>query len=211
MKFAIPWILVVALLGGGYLLFSSNNEKSAQIAKLTQQTTELETLRAENEELKKIPAQNDEIARLKKDNAELLRLRAESAQLHRQIKDLTTQLAQAQAQGNQAQLAQQKLAGENQALQSQAQKLQQSATRTPAQEQANGCIYNLRLIETAKQQWAVENKKGADATPTAADLAPFFPANLQIVCPAGGAYSVNSIGVLATCSVAGHAIPTAAK
>ncbi|MGH7994663.1 MAG: DUF4190 domain-containing protein, partial [Limisphaerales bacterium] len=38
----------------------------------------------------------------------------------------------------------------------------------------NACINNLRQIEAAKQQWALENGKKADDVPTAEDLKPFF-------------------------------------
>jgi prepilin-type N-terminal cleavage/methylation domain-containing protein len=44
--------------------------------------------------------------------------------------------------------------------------------RTTAQ--ANACINNLRQIDGAKQEWALENKQAATATPTAPQLQPYM-------------------------------------
>ena len=57
MKTALPWILVVVLLGGVYFLYSGGKSKDADIARLTQENQEVEKLRAENADLKKLPAQ----------------------------------------------------------------------------------------------------------------------------------------------------------
>jgi RNA polymerase sigma factor (sigma-70 family) len=74
----------------------------------------------------------------------------------------------------------------------------------------NACINNLRLIDAAKQQWALEFKKHLSETPTQEDLQPYlgrggngeFP-----VCPDGGVYTIKSVGEAPTCSVSGHALP----
>ncbi len=69
------------------------------------------------------------------------------------------------------------------------------------------CINNLRQIDGAKQQWALENRRPATALPTAQDLLPYFR-NIQMpVCPAGGQYSINAVNALPTCSTPGHALP----
>ena len=44
--------------------------------------------------------------------------------------------------------------------------------RTTAQQ--NACINNLRQIDGAKQEWALENKQAATATPTAANIQPYM-------------------------------------
>src|SRR5437868_8516174 len=44
--------------------------------------------------------------------------------------------------------------------------------RTSAQ--ANACINNLRQIDGAKQQWALENKAAATATPALTDIQPYM-------------------------------------
>src|SRR5271157_5460704 len=40
--------------------------------------------------------------------------------------------------------------------------------------QMNACINNLRLIDGAKQQWALEQHQGATATPQATDIQPYL-------------------------------------
>jgi len=67
------------------------------------------------------------------------------------------------------------------------------------------CVNNLRQIDTAKAQWALENGKTSTATPDPSQLTPYighgsgaFPA-----CPLspGGspAYNVNTVGAAPTC------------
>jgi preprotein translocase subunit SecD len=189
MKSILPWVIIVALLGGVYFLYTANKEKDAQLAKLSADSDELENLRAENEKLKKMPAESDELTRLRKESADLLRLRGETQRLRDENKQLTAQLAAARAQSSQAQ----QLAGENEVLRSQTQKLQEA--QATAQQQTDACINNLRLIDTAKQQWALDNKKTVADVPTGEDLAPYL-ANVttnQLICPAGGSYSINAV------------------
>jgi type II secretory pathway pseudopilin PulG len=80
--------------------------------------------------------------------------------------------------------------------------------RTTSQE--NACINNLRLIDAAKQQWALQNRKQSTDTPTMKELQPFLGrgANGEFpTCPAGGTYTIGSVGEKPTCSVAGHVLP----
>lgn len=79
--------------------------------------------------------------------------------------------------------------------------------RARATSQMNACINNLRQIDAAKQQWALEKSKTADAIPTAPDLLPFFKDGIFPVCPSGGSYTLNAVGELPSCSVAGHVLP----
>lgn len=75
----------------------------------------------------------------------------------------------------------------------------------------NTCINNLRLIDGAKQQWALDNNKTANDTPTAQDLDKYFngpnPGFDALHCPEGGTYSINKVSEPPTCSVPGHQIP----
>jgi hypothetical protein len=210
MKAAIPWVCVLALLGGVYFLYSAGKTKEAELAQLRQQSDELVQLRKDNEELKKVAAQVDEVVRLRKDNEDLLRLRNEVRQLREQGKDLTAKLQVAQSQGAQAQRQQQelsKVAAENQALRDQTQKFQQVNALAQAQSQLNDCINNLRQLDGAKQQWALENKKPANAIPTVADIQPYLVnKGAGLICPAGGSYTLNSLQAAPTCSVPGHVL-----
>jgi hypothetical protein len=73
--------------------------------------------------------------------------------------------------------------------------------------QLNACINNLRQIDAAKQQWALENDKTAYAVPSAQDLLPYLSNLVFPVCPSGGTYTINAVGVPPTCSVPGHVLP----
>jgi len=51
--------------------------------------------------------------------------------------------------------------------------------------QKNACINNLRQIDGAEQQWALELKQPGSATPAYADISAYM--RNAVVCPAGGA------------------------
>ena len=75
-----------------------------------------------------------------------------------------------------------------------------------ATSQANACINNLRQIDAAANQFALENKKKTgDPAPTlTADLTPYIKLNSASSipgCPAGGTYHDPSVGAIPTCSL----------
>jgi prepilin-type N-terminal cleavage/methylation domain-containing protein len=51
--------------------------------------------------------------------------------------------------------------------------------------QMNACINNLRQIDGAAQQWALETKQATNATPAFSDISSYLKSS--VVCPAGGA------------------------
>ncbi|HYV27120.1 MAG TPA: prepilin-type N-terminal cleavage/methylation domain-containing protein [Candidatus Eisenbacteria bacterium] len=67
------------------------------------------------------------------------------------------------------------------------------------------CAVNRKNIDGVKLQWAAENKLPLTAVPTDADL---FGKSAYIEhkpdCPAGGAYSLNSIEAKCTCNFPVH-------
>jgi len=73
-----------------------------------------------------------------------------------------------------------------------------------ATSQQNACINNLRQIDAAAQQFALENrKKTGDAISYPTDLSPYIKlnANQSIPpCPAGGSYACATVGNNPTCS-----------
>jgi len=75
--------------------------------------------------------------------------------------------------------------------------------------QQNACINNLRQLDAAKNQWALENNKKTGDACTADDLKPY----LRLIkgqlpkCPAGGIYIIGPIGETPKCSVPGHVLP----
>ena len=81
--------------------------------------------------------------------------------------------------------------------------------------QMNACINNLRQIDGAKQQWALETKQSTDATPTYTQISPYL--KNAIVCPAGGSvttfsgsYTINAVSTNPVCQILGatHIMPS---
>ena len=75
--------------------------------------------------------------------------------------------------------------------------------------QKNACINNLRMIDSGKQQWALENKKSDADTPPDASVALYIKNNRFPTCPAGGTYTTGAVNTDPTCSKSadGHALP----
>jgi len=63
------------------------------------------------------------------------------------------------------------------------------------------CTMNLEAVQSAKTLWGLDNKKGDNDTPTEDDLKPHLKDNTFPSCPKGGTYTINALGVRATCSV----------
>lgn len=76
--------------------------------------------------------------------------------------------------------------------------------------QRNACINNLRQIDAAKDQWALENGKTTGTPVTEDDIKPYIKldayGNLPR-CPAGGKYTIGNVGEKPTCSIPGHELP----
>ncbi|MDX1950668.1 MAG: type II secretion system protein [Verrucomicrobiota bacterium] len=77
--------------------------------------------------------------------------------------------------------------------------------------QKNACINNLRQIDGAKEQWALENKKSqgtaveTDATSKAA-VNEYLKGKVTPNCPSSGTYDYETVGENPTCNVAGHSL-----
>jgi hypothetical protein len=71
--------------------------------------------------------------------------------------------------------------------------------------QQNACINNLRQIDAAKNQWAMEKHKQSTDVPTEVDLLPYL--KRWPSCPAGGTYVIGAMSELPKCSVPGHTLP----
>ncbi len=69
----------------------------------------------------------------------------------------------------------------------------------------NACVNNLRQIDGAKQQWALETKAAATATPTLANVTEYL--QKTPTCPSSGTYTIGAISADASCSVAAHVLP----
>jgi len=66
-----------------------------------------------------------------------------------------------------------------------------------ATSQQNACINNLRQIDGAISEWALETGQSTGATPTAALVLPYIKANSGNSipgCPANGTYTYGNVG-----------------
>ena len=146
-------------------------------------------------------AASEELIRLREENKDVLRLRNEIRQMRDENQQLTrqAQTALAQVQSVQAQAeAARTAAAQNLA---QAQQLQNTARN---QAQINACINNLRQIDAAIQQWAVDNRKPQGTRATVADIIRYLGGTMP-PCPAGGVYNLGGVGVPTSCSFPAHA------
>jgi prepilin-type N-terminal cleavage/methylation domain-containing protein len=78
--------------------------------------------------------------------------------------------------------------------------------------QKNVCLNNLRQIDSATQQWAMELRKGPSATVTETDVTPYL--KRTAVCPSGGtafsdSYVLTVVSGQPTCAhvPASHFLP----
>jgi prepilin-type N-terminal cleavage/methylation domain-containing protein len=82
-----------------------------------------------------------------------------------------------------------------------------------ATSQANACINNMRQIDAAVNQWALETHQTTGATVTfPADLTPYIKLNAAGSipgCPASGTYTVATVGAnpQVTCSLGNNVTP----
>lgn len=70
--------------------------------------------------------------------------------------------------------------------------------------QKNACINNLRHIDGAIQQWALENKKAAGATVDFTDISGYL--KNSVTCPSGGtafsdSYTISTVAVRPVCQI----------
>ena len=86
--------------------------------------------------------------------------------------------------------------------------------RARATSQANACINNMRQIDAAVNEFALEQGKvtGATAPSLTSDLTPYIKLNANSAipeCPAGGSYTVGTIGATpqVTCNLGNSVNP----
>ena len=81
-----------------------------------------------------------------------------------------------------------------------------SFMRARTTSQKNACINNLRQMESAKEQWALETKQAQGATADTTACTAYL--KTTPICPAGGTYTWLTIGTNATCTITNHSIDT---
>ena len=202
------WLCLVVLVAGEVLLYRANQQRDAALVGQREAKHQAELALNQLDQFKASAAfaQGAEGDRLRRENQSL-------TETVTQLKNETNHLQQS----NQQLL--QQLSAVRETAQQQQTQLQQwetaSRQASAAVEQAQGqvavnrdtCIKYLRQIDTAKQQWALVNNKTDVDVPTKQDLLSYLPNNSFPVCPAGGIYSINAVGLPPTCSISGHAIP----
>jgi prepilin-type N-terminal cleavage/methylation domain-containing protein len=70
----------------------------------------------------------------------------------------------------------------------------------------NACIENMRQIEGAKEQWAMEKGKATGNSIVTTEVEAYLKGTTFPSCPAGGTYDYQVIGTDMTCTVTGHSI-----
>lgn len=72
----------------------------------------------------------------------------------------------------------------------------------------NQCVNNLRQIDSAKQQWALENSKDATTVPTTDELDAVLKEvkMADFKCLKQGTYTINPVSENPTCSIPGHTL-----
>lgn len=208
MKTILPWLLVVAFAASAGALYFNGSAKDQQIASLREQVQQMDAMRTQVDDLQKqASANSDQIASMQKDNAELLKLRGQVRQMMDEKVQFEKQLATAQSQveRSQAEVQQVQARATENAKQMAEQQILQARQNAAA---INTCINNLRQIDAAKQQWALERNKSPNDIPQPQDLMPYFGPNAVFPqCPGGGRYTLNAVNAAPTCSIPGHALP----
>ncbi|MGO8928120.1 MAG: hypothetical protein ACLQU3_14705 [Limisphaerales bacterium] len=163
---------------------------------LQQQQGEMAQLAVENERLSSMLTQANSAQALPQDQLrELLRLRGEVGSLRQQSKELA------------------RLQEENRQLRARPVTVQQQTpvpierALSPDDVAKNACINNLRQIDGAIQECALENHLTTNDTVTAEQILPYLKDKDVLRCPPGGTYTFGAITNVPTCSIPGHAIP----
>ncbi|HRT56012.1 MAG TPA: hypothetical protein P5038_05240 [Candidatus Paceibacterota bacterium] len=224
---ALRWFVLGLLAAVGGWLYLSNQQLARELAALRAENQQLQQARAAAEEAaaSATQAQSDELERLRRDNQELLKLRNEVRLLREDKQTLTRQVQTVQAQAQDAQAQVQNAQAQLQALQApaagtatappqvrglftQAQLtvLQQRGVTMDANAAMMACLNNLRSLDGAIQQWALQNQKPPGTVVTLNDLAPYLR-NQTPACPAGGTYNLNTVGTKPACTLPGHVLP----
>jgi hypothetical protein len=204
------WACLALVLVAEFCLFRATRERDAAEKDSRRAQVQSQQAQSELEELKNSNTglQAAEISRLRKQNEiltnKLAVAQTELTEAKLNFSQATQQLANARLalglQGDHLAELQTKLVE----LQSQKQRIAVAGVAVLNQ---STCVNQLRQIDAAKQQWALDRNKNGTAKPTVRDLAPYCKDNCFPVCPAGGIYFINAVEELPTCSIRGHLLP----
>ena len=197
------WVCLALVVVAEILLFRANHERDAAL-------TDCRDARHQWRQAQ------SELAEMKNSNAGLSA--AENARLRKQNEILTNKLTAAQAALAQLRTENQRVANSLGTARTALELQQQHLAQLQAEKQRvadaglsvlnqNACINNLRQLDAAKQQWALEKNKTDADVPGLQDLLPYLKDGLFPACPDGGGYSLNAVGERPTCSLPRHVLP----
>lgn len=223
-----PVLCLIAALGGaGAMFVVAQKEKGAlqsQLTELREQVRQAEAKAADPKEVERLRAQAREAAEFKKEAEEVHRLRGEVTLL-RKDKAVFEQASAENVQLRQQVQQAQRLQAELGALQSERLRLTneieqalrvlrlQGSVGVPIVEQAreravkNSCIANLKQIDGAIQQWALESRKVAASPVDMRGVVEYLKGRVLPLCPAGGIYRPGpTVSASPTCTIPGHTL-----
>lgn len=213
-----PLLCLIAAVGGAGAMFLVSQKDQgalqAQLAELREQIRRTEAKTADPKEVERLRAQAREAAELKKEVGEVHRLRGEVTQLQQDKTALEKTAAELTQLRRQAQTAQ-RLQAELTALRAQHLADLQMLQPAPAPvavgglaldlAHRNSCIANLKQIDGATQQWALETRKLAKDPVDWKGIQAYLLRGVLPVCPGGGVYQPGvNVSASPSCSVPGH-------
>lgn len=209
-----PLLCLIAAVGGaGAMLFYAQKEKGAlqsQLAELREQVRQMETKATDPKEVERLRAQAREAVELKKEVEEVHRLRGEVTLLRKDkatFEKASAENAQLRDWASRVQAENAVVRGQNQSL-AQAQAAAISGA-SPQVEQTHKalCIANLKQLDGAIQQWALENNRKATDDVELRPVLSFLKGSLLPVCPSRGLYQPGpTVSAAPTCSIPGHTL-----
>ena len=196
------WACLVLVVVAEVALFRAYRDKDALQTDLNNSRAELRQAATERDDLKNSNAglQASELSRLRKQNQllsnQVVQWRTSLDELSFESRSNALHLATARTALRLQQQHLEQLETQNQQI------LDASATVIARKT----CLSNLRFIDDAKQQWALDTGKPPRTVPKAKDLQIYFKDGVLPECPGGGTYSLNALNEVPTCSISGHAL-----
>ena len=196
------WACLVLVIVAEVALFRAYRDRDALQTDFNNSQAELRQAAAERDELKNSNAglQASELSRLRKQNQllsnQVVQWRTSLDELNFESRSNALHLATARTALRLQQQHLEQLETQNQQI------LDASATVIARKT----CLSNLRFIDDAKQQWALDTGKPPRTVPKAKDLQIYFKDGVLPECPGGGTYSLNALNEVPTCSIPGHAL-----
>ncbi len=221
--FSKPLLLTSLAAIVGFALFANSQKRTKalgiEVTGLKSRVAELESGQLDPKELRRLRGQEKEIERLTKEAEEVHQYRGEITQLRNQkaavekmrseiepLRAAVRELATVKKQNAALQSSQENMLRANSQIQSQLLQTQRAAAggQTPVDiARHNSCIANLKQMDGATQQWALETKKVATSPVEIASVMKYLKGGQLPVCPSKGAYSFSNVATSPRCSIHG--------